>query len=322
MLKTSEYAKPLVEKYRPVTLDDVVGNEMAVEQLKAIVDEGNMPNLIVVGPPGTGKTSSVMCLARQMLEGYVKEAVLELNASDERGIDVVRDKIKQFATQKVNTPEGTQKIIILDEADSMTESAQQALRMIMTEYSSTTRFALACNDSSKIIEPIQSRCAIIRYTKLSDEEILERLNQVIEKEEIKCDESGLQALLFTADGDMRYALNNLQATSAGFSEVTRDNVFKVCDMPHPDIMKTILDCCNRGEFDEAAENVDIIYQEGYNIMDIISTITKLIQTDEDITDEKRLNYLRESTEFKMRILEGLDSHLQLHSYLATLCSTR
>jgi len=162
-----------------------------------------------------------------MLNDYLKEAVLELNASDERGIDVVRDKIKSFALQKVMVPEGFHKIIILDEADSMTESAQQALRMIMTEYSSSTRFALACNDSSKIIEPIQSRCAIIRFTKLTDEEVLERLKYVVEAEKITCDDSGLEALLFTAEGDMRYALNNLQATSAGFSEVTKDNVFKV-----------------------------------------------------------------------------------------------
>ena len=113
-----------------------------------------MPNLIMVGPPGTGKTSSIMCMARQMLAEKTKQAVLELNASDDRGIDVVRDKIKGFAHQKVIVPEGMHKIIILDESDSLTESAQQALRMIMTDFSSSTRFALACNDSTKLIEPI------------------------------------------------------------------------------------------------------------------------------------------------------------------------
>lgn len=190
-LKDEGYERPLVEKYRPVTLQDVVGkylkfriyiinlrvlgNVYAIDQLKSIVKFGNMPNLILVGPPGTGKTSSVMCMARQMLGDCVKAGTLELNASDDRGIDVVRDKIKQFAHQKVTVPAGMHKLIILDEADSMTESAQQALRMVMTEYSNTTRFALACNDSSKLIEPIQSRCAIVRFTKLSDEEMLKRL---------------------------------------------------------------------------------------------------------------------------------------------------
>lgn len=165
-----------------------------------------------------------MCLARQMLQDTVKEATLELNSSDERGIDVVRDKIKTFANQKITVPEGMHKIIILDEVDSMTESAQQALRMIMTEYSDTTRFALACNDSSKLIEPIQSRCAIIRFTKLSDEEITQNLDTVIEAENLEADEGGIAALIFTADGDMRYALNNLQATAAGFEKITKENV--------------------------------------------------------------------------------------------------
>ena len=171
-----------------------------------------------------------MCMARQMLGDTVKQATLELNASDERGIDVVREKIKSFANMKVNVPPGMHKIIILDEADALTTSAQQALRMVMTEYSSTTRFALACNDSSKLIEPIQSRCAIVRFTKLSDSEVLRRLNDVIQAETLQTTKDGLEALIFTAEGDMRYALNNLQATAAGFDkQITKDNVFKVCD---------------------------------------------------------------------------------------------
>ncbi len=144
-----------------------------------------------------------------MLKDCAKQAVLELNASDDRGIDVVRDKIKGFAHQKVQVPQGMHKLIILDEGDSMTESAQQALRMIMTEYSSTTRFAIECNDSTKLIEPIQSRCAIVRFTKLSDEEVCERLQVVMEREAIQFDNGGMEALIFTAEGDMRYALNNL-----------------------------------------------------------------------------------------------------------------
>jgi len=165
-----------------------------------------------------------------MLGDTIKSAVLEMNASDERGIEVVREKIKGFAHQKVNVPPGMHKIIILDEADSLTVSAQQALRMVMTEFSSTTRFALACNDSSKLIEPIQSRCAIVRFTKLSDVEVMRRLRVIVEMEQLNADEAGMEALIFTAEGDMRYALNNLQATASGFDNViTQDNVFRVCD---------------------------------------------------------------------------------------------
>ena len=153
---------PWVEKYRPTKIDDIVGNKDAVDRLTAIASTGNMPNLIFTGPPGIGKTTSVLCLAHTLLGPSYKDAVLELNASDDRGIDAVRNKIKMFAQKKVTLPPGRHKIILLDEADSMTSAAQQALRRTMELYSSTTRFALACNASEKIIEPIQSRCAIVR----------------------------------------------------------------------------------------------------------------------------------------------------------------
>eukprot|EP00820_Chromera_velia_P008821 Cvel_4377.t1-p1 / transcript=Cvel_4377.t1 / gene=Cvel_4377 / organism=Chromera_velia_CCMP2878 / gene_product=Replication factor C subunit 2, putative / transcript_product=Replication factor C subunit 2, putative / location=Cvel_scaffold189:115381-117420(+) / protein_length=176 / sequence_SO=supercontig / SO=protein_coding / is_pseudo=false len=164
-----------VEKYRPHKLADVVGNDLTVDRLKAIAEDGNLPNIIISGPPGTGKTTSILCLATELLGSYRKNAVLELNASDDRGIDVVRNKIKMFAQQKVSLPPGRHKIVILDEADSMTEAAQQAMRRTMEIYSSTTRFALACNQSTKIIDPIQSRCAILRFTRLTDQQVTQRL---------------------------------------------------------------------------------------------------------------------------------------------------
>jgi replication factor C subunit 2/4 len=162
-----------------------------------------------------------------MLGDSAKNAVLELNASDSRGIDIVRNKIKMFAQQKVTLPPGRHKIIILDEADSMTAAAQQALRRTMEIYSTTTRFALACNNSTKIIEPIQSRCAVLRYTRLNDAEILSRLQFVSSKENVSYDLSGFEAIIFISDGDMRNALNSLQATVSGFGHVNAENVFKV-----------------------------------------------------------------------------------------------
>jgi replication factor C subunit 2/4 len=170
-----------------------------------------------------------------------QNAVLELNASDARGIDVVRNKIKMFAQKKVTLPPGKHKIIILDEADSMTAAAQQALRRTMEIYSNTTRFALACNNSTKIIEPIQSRCAILRFAKLKDEEILLRLQQVCEAENVGYSADGLEAIIFTAEGDMRNALNNLQSTHSGFGYVNSENVYKVCDQPHPTRVKKMLE---------------------------------------------------------------------------------
>ena len=157
-----------------------------------------MPNIIIAGPPGVGKTTTIMCLARQLLGPSFKEGVMELNASNDRGIETVRNKIKMFAQQKVTLPQGRHKIIVLDEADSMTESAQQALRRTMELYSSTTRFALACNSSEKIIEPIQSWCAMLRYSKLTDAQVLAKVLAVCEAEGVDHSEDGLEAVVFTA----------------------------------------------------------------------------------------------------------------------------
>lgn len=224
---SADFEMPWIEKYRPENLSEVVGNTEAVSRLAAIAQVGNLPNIILAGPPGIGKTTSVLCLAKEMLGDSYKNAVLELNASDARGIDVVRNKIKMFAQKKVTLPPGRQKLIILDEADSMTSAAQQALRRTMEIYSNTTRFALACNNSTKIIEPIQSRCAVLRYTRLSDAEILYRLQQIAAKENVNYEMSGLEAIIFVAEGDMRNALNSLQSCHSGFGYISHDNVFKV-----------------------------------------------------------------------------------------------
>mmetsp|Transcript_5638 Transcript_5638/g.8386 ORF Transcript_5638/g.8386 Transcript_5638/m.8386 type:complete len:321 (-) Transcript_5638:52-1014(-) len=309
---------PWVEKYRPFVLEEVVGNERAVQQLGSISHQGNMPNLLLVGPPGCGKTTSIWCLARQMLGDSVKQAVCELNASDDRGIDVVREKIKSFAQQKVNVPANMHKIIILDEADSMTASAQQALRMIMTDYTNTTRFALACNDSSKIIEAIQSRCAILRYTRLNDTEVTRRLIEVMQKESVEHSEKGVEALVFTAEGDMRNALNNLQATVAAYGEVNFENVLSVCDQPHPDILKTVVQKCLEGKFSLAAENMGLLWKQGYSPLDIIGSFYRVV-TNYEMNEHLQLRYLKELAVLRMRMLDGVDSQLQVDGCLAKLC---
>lgn len=191
----------------------------------------------------------------------------------------------------------------------------------MTEFSSTTRFALACNDSTKLIEPIQSRCAIIRFTKLTDIEVLKRLQVVVDQEGLTAADDGYEALIFTAEGDMRYALNNLQATAAGFDGIiNRENVFKVCDQPHPEIAQNTIKYALKGQFSASCAEIDKVFDEGYNLVDIINTITRVIQNSTDIqNDSLRLNFLKEASIMKMRTLKGNRSQLQLHGFISKLC---
>ena len=306
-----------LEKYRPQQIKDIVGNEETVSRLEVLAQQGNMPNLILSGPPGTGKTTSVLALARTLLGDAFKEGVLELNASDDRGIEVVRGRIKAFAQKKVTLPPGKHKIIVLDEADAMTEGAQQAMRRTMEIYSSTTRFALACNLSEKIIEPIQSRCAVLRYSKLTEAQVTKRLQEVLHMEKAAFNESGLEALVFTAEGDMRQALNNAQATVAGFGLISSENVFKVCAQPHPLLIKSALEAAARGDFDKANGVIEELWANGYCGLDIVGTLFRLAKVAE-LPEELKLEFIKEIGFTHMRVLDGLDTLLQLSGLVAKL----
>ncbi|GME78883.1 unnamed protein product [Ambrosiozyma monospora] len=309
---------PWVEKYRPLKLEDVVGNKDTVKSLQRIATDGNMPHLIISGLPGIGKTTSVLCLARELLGDQMKDAVMEMNASDDRGIEVVRNQIKQFAQKKVALPAGRHKIIILDEADSMTPGAQQALRRTMEIYSNTTRFAFACNMSNKIIEPLQSRCAILRYNKLKDEEILQALKKIINAEKIEATDDGIAALIFTAEGDMRQAINNLQSTYYGFTLVDAENVYKIVDSPHPLKVQKMLTHCINGDFDLAQSILQDLWKKGYSAIDIVTVSFRVIKSMYDVEEDKRLQVIKIIGFTHMRVLEGVATYLQLNCMLSKI----
>lgn len=316
MSKTLSLQLPWVEKYRPQVLSDIVGNKETIDRLQQIAKDGNMPHMIISGMPGIGKTTSVHCLAHELLGRSYADGVLELNASDDRGIDVVRNQIKHFAQRKLHLPPGKHKIVILDEADSMTAGAQQALRRTMELYSNSTRFAFACNQSNKIIEPLQSRCAILRYSKLSDEDVLKRLLQIIKLEDVKYTNDGLEAIIFTAEGDMRQAINNLQSTVAGHGLVNADNVFKIVDSPHPLIVKKMLLASN------LEDSIQILrtdlWKKGYSSIDIVTTSFRVTKNLAQVKESVRLEMIKEIGLTHMRILEGVGTYLQLASMLAKI----
>jgi len=309
---------PWIEKYRPSKLSQIVGNKRIISNLQSISESGNLPNLILAGPPGTGKTTSVLALAHELLGENFKKAVIELNASDERGINVVRDKIKRFAQQKIPLPEGRHKIIILDEADSMTSSAQGSMRVTISDYSNTTRFVLACNDSSKIIEAIQSRCTVLRFGKLSSDDIKERIKYVLDNENATYDDKGLQAIIDTCNGDMRYALNNSQSCIVGFGEINEENVYKIVELPRPKEIEKIYNFCLNKMFVDAINKFSELFNDGYSCLEIISVFNRLIQENDKIDDKVRIILLKKISEYKMNLIDGLDSDLQMSGFISEI----
>ena len=351
-----------------------MGNKETVGRLEVLAEQGNMPNLILSGPPGTGKTTSVLALARQLLGDAYKEGVLELNASDDRGIDVVRNRIKAFAQKKVTLPPGKHKVVVLDEADSMTEGAQQAMRRTMEIYSSTTRFALACNMSDKIIEPIQSRCAVLRFSKLTDEQVLKRLQEVLQAEEAPHNDAGLEALIFSAEGapprnsaqfgairrnsaqfcatiltpwpppqatcgrrsttrrrrtpgsgSSRATTSSRCATSRSRRAQSRDPISyspylppQVCDQPQPLFVRRALQACIAADYATAFGIFEELHEKGYCGLDIIGSLFKLTKA-EDFPEELKLEFIKEIGFAHMRVLDGLDTMLQIAGLAAKMC---
>lgn len=307
---------PWVEKYRPKKIRDIVGNKEIIDRLNIIVKEGNLPNIIISGPTGSGKTSTIHCLAEQLLGDKIKDAILELNASDERGIDVVRETIKGFSKKSIDLPPGKHKLVILDEADNMTAAAQQALRRIMEKYAKTTRFCFACNNFSKIIEAIQSRCVTIRFGSLDHAQTSKRLKYILTNENITFTDDGIKTILFIGNGDFRNILNNTQTISQAFGHVSEDNIYKLCDKPHPHIIQQILNCCKTKDHTSAQKCLQELWLEGYSCLDILETFFKVIE--QDIQSKVDILYLKEVTNTHYHVINGIESFLQLNALISRL----
>jgi replication factor C small subunit len=305
------------EKYRPKTLGDMVDQKEIVERLKSFVKSRNVPHCIFAGPPGTGKTTAALCLARDLYGDVYREHLMELNASDERGINVVRETVKTFARAR-SIGEIPFKIMILDESDNMTSDAQQALRRTMERYTETCRFILCANYSGKIIEPIQSRCAPFRFTFLPREEQDKYLRHIAENENVKLQKDGLDAIFEVCSGDLRKAINTLQAAASLNKPVDAKVIYSIAGRASPADVQKIIEVAMNGNFIEARKQLrEMIQKYGVAGSDIIRQIhTEIFRT--DIPEAWKIKLADVIGETDYRLVEGADEEVQLSALLARL----
>ncbi len=308
---------PWIEKYRPKKLSQVIGHSHIVKRLEAFVKSKNIPHLMLCGPAGVGKTSALLAMARELYGDALRESFLELNASDERGIDVVRGKIKDFA-RTLPMSDVSFKIILLDEADSLTDDAQQALRRMMEQYAGNTRFCLLCNWSSRIIEPIQSRCAVFRFTRLSDDEIEKLAEHICMEEKLELTSDAKKALQYVSEGDARKTINCLQGASALSVKLTEEDIFKVASRAKPKEVTEMVSLALAGKFSQARSQLDeLMLKYGLSGEDVLLQIYRELIT-RDLPDDKKVLLVDRLGEYDFRISEGANERIQLEALLAQM----
>jgi len=305
------------EKYRPKSLDEMVNQTQIVERLKSFVESRNVPHCIFAGPPGTGKTTAALCLAHDLYGKAYRDYLMELNASDERGINVIRETVKTFARSRA-MGEIPFKILILDEADNMTADAQQALRRTMERYTETCRFILIANYSGRIIEPIQSRCAPFRFTYLPREEQDKYLRYIAEQEKVQLLDEGLDAIYEVCGGDLRRAINTLQAAASLGKPITAEVVYSVVGRAHPAEIREMMKIAMNGDFIKAREKLrEMIFKYGVAATDIVRQIhTEVFRL--DIPEPWKIKLADLVGEIDFRITQGSDEEIQLSALLAKL----
>ena len=304
------------EKYRPSNFTEILGQDAILKRVQSLTNSLNIPHLLFAGPAGTGKSTLALVIVKELFKESWKDNYLELNASDERGINIVREKVKNFARTKSlgNVPF---KIIFLDEADALTPEAQQALRRTMENYSVSCRFILSCNYSSKIIDPIQSRCAIFRFKLLEKKDIEKIILKIAEKENLTISPESIEILYEGSEGDCRRCINLLQSTAPISPVITPELVSTVISSAKPKDIKIVLDYALSGDFQEAREKLlDIMLKESIAGQDVIKAIQKEIWN-LPVEPELKVKLTEKTGEAEFRIVEGSDPFIQLQALLAS-----
>lgn len=304
------------EKYRPRRFEELVGQVEVVRRVKALTNSMNIPHLLFAGPAGTGKSTLALITVRDLFGDSWRENYLELNASDERGIDVVRQKVKDFARTKA-IGKVPFKVIFLDEADALTREAQQALRRTMENYTSTCRFILSCNYSSKILDPIQSRCVVFRFQLLEKKEIKKRIDLITQDEGLTITPEAFDALYEASTGDCRRVINLLQATASISPNITPELINTIVSQAKPSDIRIILDYALSGDFQNSREKLlDIMLKDSVSGQDVIKAIQKEVWN-LPIDSLLKVKLTEKTGEAEFRLVEGSDEFIQLEALLAS-----
>ncbi len=277
---------------------------------------GSLPHLLFAGPPGVGKTAAAIALARDMFGEGWRNNFTELNASDERGIDVVRNKIKTFA-RTAPLGKATFKIIFLDESDALTPDAQSALRRTMERFTTTCRFILSCNYSSKVIEPIQSRCAVYRFRPIADKDIEKRVKHITREEKLNLADDGLEAIKYVARGDMRRAINTLQSAAVLGKKIDAETIYQTVAMARPEEVNELIELALKGDFMKARDKLDVLLiDQGLSGEDVIDQVHRATMNLGGISENMRVELLDKIGETDFRLTEGANERIQLEALIA------
>ncbi|EQD46074.1 replication factor C subunit 5 [mine drainage metagenome] len=308
---------PWTEKYRPNTLDNVIGQELVVNRLKAFVASGNFPNMIFAGTAGIGKTTCAIAFANDLYKGSLSGAFKELNASDARGIDIIRGEVKEFA-KTIAMGHVPIKIIFLDEADALTADAQHALRRTMEKFSAETRFILSANYANKLIEPIQSRCVVFRFKALNEENMKSYIERIVKEEGLEINDKAIEALIYVSDGDMRKLTNILQSSAMYSKKITESSVYEVAARARPKEIATMLKAAVNGNFEMAKNELDnLMLKNGMSGEDVLLQCYREIQN-LPIDERVKLSVIANIGETNFRVVEGANERIQLEAMLANI----
>jgi replication factor C subunit 2/4 len=325
---------PWIEKYRPVKIEDVIADENILIEMNNIIKNKNIPNMIFTGTPGIGKTTTILCIAHKLYGKYMKDAVLELNASDDRGIKTINNGIVgDFCNHKLSYADDDKnkyaqhKLIILDESDNMTEKVLPLISNLMDVYHKTTRFVFTCNTSSKIIESIQSRCKIIRFMRLNLDMLTNRLERILIienqnkiKNKIKYDKESLKEIATLSGGDMRYSINLLQLISDRFGNITLKNISILCDYPSYEIIAKIFNLIKNKNIKDALIESYKLKETGYSVNDIFTTMFQFLKSSNELIDEEyKMNILYILSNYLYNISKFTDTDINLTAFVLEAC---